>query len=218
MDIRWKTIVSQPFAENSYVVHRDGARECFVVDPGFEPELIQQHLENANLVPIAILNTHGHSDHIAGNACMKEHWPDARLIIGSQETVKLTDPHQNLSANYGVALISPRADETVDEGDLLNLAGMQWRVLETPGHSAGHVVFLNEQTSPPMLLGGDVLFREGVGRTDFPDGNRQQLMESIRNKLFTLADATRVLCGHGPETTIGWEKLNNPFVGRSAGD
>lgn len=216
-EISWIMLVSQPFAENSYVVHRNGARECVIVDPGFEPELIERAIEDANLIPVAILNTHGHSDHIAGNAAMKARWPDCPLIIGAKEAPKLIDPHRNLSAAYGLPLVSPPADQTVVEGDVLQLAGISWRVLETPGHSSGHVVFLHEQGTPWLVLAGDMLFQGSVGRTDFPDGDTDQLVEAIHTKLFNLPPDTVILPGHGPTTTIGNEIRGNPFVGRPAG-
>lgn len=215
--IIWETIVSQPFVQNSYVVRRYGARECFILDPGFEPELIERFIDSANLVPIAILNTHGHSDHIAGNAAMKKRWPDCPLIIGEREAEKLLDPQKNLSAGYGASIISPPADQTVREGDTLELGGMTWSVLETPGHSPGHVVFVYENQSPVVILGGDVLFQGSIGRTDFPDGNHAELLASIREKLFAFPDETIVLSGHGSETTVGAEKRHNPFVGERVG-
>ena len=215
--IIWETIVSQPFVQNSYVVRRYGARECFILDPGFEPELIERFIDSANLVPIAILNTHGHSDHIAGNAAMKQRWPDIPLIIGEREAEKLLDPNKNLSAGYGAAIVSPPADRTVREGDKLDLDGIQWDVLETPGHSPGHVVYVYEHQSPVVILGGDVLFQGSIGRSDFPDGNHNDLVSSIREKLFKYSDETIVLTGHGPETTIGAEKRLNPFVGEGVG-
>ncbi len=216
-EISWETIVSQPFAENSYVVYRNGARECVIVDPGFEPELIEQFVDSANLVPVAILNTHGHSDHIAGNAAMKARWPACPLIIGAGEAEKLINPQLNLSAAYGLSLVSPPADRTVVEGELLQLAGITWKVLETPGHSSGHVVFLHMQQEPWVLLAGDMLFQGSVGRTDFPDGDSRQLVTAIHEKLFPLPADTVVLPGHGPATTIGQEIRVNPFVGRPAG-
>jgi hydroxyacylglutathione hydrolase len=166
--------------------------------------------------PVAILNTHGHADHIAGNAALKDQFPRCPLVIGAGDADKLTDPVGNLSANYGVPLVSPPADRTVGEGDVLDLAGVRWTVRETPGHSRGHVVFISRELAPILVLGGDVLFAGSVGRTDFPDGDPAELVGSIRGKLFTLPDETLVLPGHGPPTTIGEEKRSNPFVGVGA--
>jgi hydroxyacylglutathione hydrolase len=211
--VKYHTIISMLFDENTYVVHREGASECLVVDPGLEPKKIHALLEQQSLVPVAILCTHGHSDHIAGNDYMKEHWPEIPLIIGEGDAYKLTDPVANLSANFGVELVSPPADSTVREGDCLELAGMKLDVLETPGHSVGHVVFVLSEEEPQLVLGGDVLFAGSVGRTDFPDGSMEDLKHAIHHKLFPLPDDTIVLPGHGPTTTIGKEKRTNPFVG-----
>ncbi len=217
MEIIWQTIISQPFAENSYVVHRNGAQECIIVDPGFEPELIEQAIQSANLIPVVIFNTHGHSDHIAGNAAMKARWPDCPLVIGEHEANKLIDPKQNLSAAYGIELISPAADRTVADEEVIEYAGIPWKVYETPGHSRGHVVFMHNNEKQNVLLAGDVLFQGSVGRTDFPDGDSGQLVTSIHEKLFRLPGNTIVLCGHGPATTIEQEMRTNPFVGLPAG-
>jgi glyoxylase-like metal-dependent hydrolase (beta-lactamase superfamily II) len=206
------TVVSRPFSENSYIVWRDGEAECVVVDPGLEPDLIIEALERYRLRPVAILNTHGHSDHIAGNAAIKQHWPDCPLVIGENETDKLSDPVQNLSGLFGLALTSPPADLTLAEGDQYSGAGFEFLVREIPGHSSGHIVFVSQSDSPPIVFGGDVLFAGGIGRTDFPDGNFDQLSQGIREKLYTLPDDTVVYPGHGEPTTIGQEKRSNPFV------
>lgn len=210
-------VVSEPFAENTYIVHSPGRPDCLVIDPGLEPDKILDQLARCQLTPAAILNTHGHSDHIAGNECLKEQWPECPLIIGAGDASKLTNPHENLSAMFGVGLTSPPADQLVQEGDILSLAGLELKVLETPGHSAGHVVFVCPGNSVPIVYGGDVLFQGSIGRTDFPDGSMKQLVRSIHDKLFVLPDDTVVYPGHGPRTTIGLEKQTNPFVGAPAG-
>lgn len=207
------SILSVPFQENTYIAYFEGRSDCLVFDPGMQPSLIIEELEKKKLTPAAIICTHGHADHIAGNEAMKERWPDAPLIIGAGDADKLTDPVGNLSAGFGVELISPPADQTVVEGDLLELAGFKLRVLDTPGHSTGHVVFVTEGLSPLQVLGGDVLFSGSIGRTDFPDCSFEVLRQSIHDKLFPLADDTVVWPGHGPSTTIGEEKATNPFVG-----
>ena len=125
----------------------------------------------------------------------------------------MTDPIANLSAGFGVELVSPVADQLVHEGDVLDLAGFRLEVRETPGHSSGHVVFLALGLSPLQVFGGDVLFAGSVGRTDFPGCSFEVLKKSIYDKLFPLADDTIVLPGHGSATTIGAEKQRNPFVG-----
>jgi len=173
--IRLAVIVSAPFEENTYIAHLEGHEDCLVVDPGLDPDAILTHLARAGLTPSAILITHGHSDHIAGN----------EVLLG--------------------------------EGDRYSAAGFDLLVREIPGHSSGHVVFIVQGVQPPIVFGGDVLFSGGIGRTDFPDGSFEQLAEGIWEKLFTMDDATVVLPGHGPTTTVGQEKRSNPFVGKAAG-
>jgi glyoxylase-like metal-dependent hydrolase (beta-lactamase superfamily II) len=212
-----QTVVSRPYEENTFVVHKPDAEKCLIIDPGFEPAQVFRCLEEGHLEPDAILNTHGHSDHIAGNGAMKSRWPDCPLIVGRGDAVKLTDPRKNLSADHGLALTSPAADRLVGEGDTIDSAGLELQVLETPGHSAGHVIFVWKEAAPFVVFGGDLLFAGSVGRSDFWDGDFQKLVASVHEKLFSLPDDTIVYPGHGPATTIGQEKQTNPFVGIPAG-
>jgi hydroxyacylglutathione hydrolase len=210
--LKLKTIVSAPFDENTYIACLEGRSDCLVIDPGLQPGKILSVLEAEKLTPAAILNTHGHSDHIAGNQAMKDRWPDCPLVIGRLDAPKLTDPQLNLSAPFGLELISPSADVLLDEGDKYSAAGFDLAVRHIPGHSIGHIVFIWSAGSPTFVLGGDVLFAGSIGRTDFPDGSFEQLAAGIREKLYVLPDDTIVLPGHGSTTTIGQEKRSNPFV------
>jgi len=205
-------VVSQAFMENAFISHLEGRDDCVVVDPGFDADKIIDHIEAKHLALAAILNTHGHADHIAGNVTLKQRWPDCPLVIGAAEAGKLIDPAENLSATFGIGLTSPAADHTVQDGDTYAAAGLEFEVLETPGHSIGHVVYLWKGESPWIVFGGDMLFQGGIGRADFPDGDINQLFESIRSKLYSLPDDTVVWPGHGESTTIGEEKQYNPFV------
>jgi len=211
------TIVSAPFSENSYIARVEGRYDCLIFDPGFEPEAIFDQIDSEGLMPAAVMITHGHSDHIAGNEALKRRWPDIPLVIGRGDAPKLTDPRLNLSAMYGMNLVSPPADVLLDEGEVYRAAGFELEVLEIPGHSSGHVVYVWRGARPWVVFGGDVLFRGSVGRTDFPDGSFEALAAGIHRKLFTLPDDTVVLTGHGEPTTTGEEKRHNPFVGRPAG-
>ena len=210
--LKLTTVVDPMFAENTYIAHIGENRSCIVVDPGLLPEETGSKLTESGLTPHIILNTHGHSDHIAGNARLKEMFPDCPLVIGKLDAEKLLDSQLNLSAPFGVPFTSPPADRLVAEGDTVNAAGFELEVLETPGHSVGHVVYVWKAEKPWVVFGGDVLFQGGVGRSDFPDGSAEDLICSIREKLYPMPDDTIVLPGHGPATTIGMEKQSNPFV------
>jgi hydroxyacylglutathione hydrolase len=204
-------VESAPFAENSYILWRDGRSDALVIDPGFDVESIRAILDANRLSTAAILNTHGHSDHIVGNAKMKSAYPTAPLLIGRNDAICLSDPVANLSAAYGIAITSPPADRMLDHGERVELAGFSFEVREIPGHSSGSVVFVFDEFDPPMVLGGDVIFAGSVGRTDL-GGSAPQLFEGIRAHLYTLPDATILWPGHGPSTTVGQEKRTNPFV------
>lgn len=211
----WR-VVSFPFDENTYVYAGAGSA-CVVVDPGLQPAAIVKLLEEQGLDPAVILNTHGHTDHIAGNGAMKQRWPETPLVIGERDAPKLTDPMSNLSGMFGFEVVSPKADTTVTGGQTYEAAGFAFRVLDTPGHSSGHVTFVFEVAGETHVVAGDVLFRRGVGRTDFPDGDADALRRSIHEQLFPLPDDAIVYPGHGPTTTIGEERRDNPFVGAVAG-
>jgi hydroxyacylglutathione hydrolase len=210
------SVESEPFAQVAYLAWLEGASEAIVVDPGFDPQSLLSRLTDKGLRLAAILNTHGHADHIAGNAAMKQAFPDAPLLIGRNEAGLLVDADLNLSAPFGMPLLSPAADRLLGDGERVEVAGMIFEVREIPGHSPGSVVYLYDAVDPNIVFGGDVLFAGSVGRTDL-GGSFPTLRNGIHAKLFTLPDSTLIYPGHGPVTTIGAEKRSNPFVGAAAG-
>ncbi len=214
-DLVIATIVSAPFSENTYIVSKAGAKKALIIDPGLDCEAIVDEITYHNLEPVAILNTHGHADHIAGNAPLKKAFPGVPLAIGHGDADMLSSPDLNLSALFGLPFVSPPADRLLREGDVLAYGGIRLEVIDLPGHTPGHIVFIYHGT-PVLVFGGDVLFREGIGRYDFPGSDGRALVDGIRQKLFALPSETIVYPGHGHDTTIGHEKQFNPFVGRCA--
>lgn len=208
-------IVSSLFNQNCFIIHREESRQAVVFDPGLDVKAIQNCLERRGLTVAAILNTHGHADHIAGNGALKEYYPSAPLLIGEKDALMLQDPEANLSAGFDFPLISPPADRTVREGDTVEVADLTFEVFDIPGHSPGHVIFLLRGT-PHRVFGGDVLFRMAIGRWDFPGGDLELLLQGIREKLLILPDDTIVYPGHEDCTTIGFEREHNPFLSTNA--
>jgi len=205
--MNFQTVIVGALETNCYLVWCPETKECAVVDPGAEPERIFLEISRLGLKPVMILNTHGHLDHIGANKDMKEHY-GAPLFIHPADSGLLEAVQQNELRFLLGAQDSPPADGFLDDGQNILVGRCSLRVLHTPGHSPGSVCFLNGH----FLLSGDTLFFEGVGRTDLPGGSARQLEESIRTKILTLADNLVVLPGHGPHTSIGQERSDNPFL------
>lgn len=207
-----QTVVSSPFEENAFIVHLKGKTDCFVVDPGLEPDKIVDLIKREELNPVAVLITHGHTDHIAGMDGIKAEWKNCAVYIGEHENEKLTDAEKNLSASFGVPMTFSPADILLRHQETIDVAGIPIEVRHAPGHSRGHVVYLILCEPKRILFAGDVIFRQGVGRSDFPDGNPGRLIASIRSQILSLPDDTVVFSGHGPSTTIGAERRTNPYL------
>jgi len=205
-------IVSNSFGQNAYIAHFGSRSDCFVIDPGFDPDKVIDYLETKKLVPLAILITHGHFDHIAGVDEIKQFRSDCWVGIGRDDADKLTDPKKNLSASFGFPAAVSSVDVLFDDGDKREIAGIPISVRHVPGHTAGHVVYLIETDTKPILFTGDTVFQGGIGRSDFPDGNHRLLVDSIRRQILPLPDATVIYSGHGPKTTVGAERKHNPFL------
>jgi len=200
-----------PFAENTYVVIGRSGREAMIVDPGVDAEPVLEEVAARGLTVTLLLNTHGHLDHVAGNAAFKRA-TGAPLAIHPDDLPMLRLlPAQG--ALYGLDIeASPEPDLLLAEGEPLIFDGDAFDVLHTPGHTPGGICLrLRDQ-----MIVGDTLFQGSVGRTDLPGGDWDTLVRSIRGKLFALPDAVRCYLGHEGETTIGRERRDNPFVGDAA--
>ena len=206
-----RSFVFNPFQENTFVLS-DETRECIVIDPGCSDETenlqLKTFIEERKLRVKLLLNTHCHIDHVLGNKFVKDTFKVNLLIPPGEESVlKAAEVY---APSYGFHLyqhVPP--DAYLEEGDIIKMGNQTFVVLSVPGHSPGHVAFYSERNR--ILMGGDVLFYNSIGRTDLPGGNHDQLINSIHTKFFTLPDGVKVYPGHGPETTIGFEKKTNPF-------
>lgn len=198
------------FQENTYVVSSN-SKFAIIVDPGCytkeEENELETYIQSQNLKPIAVLNTHAHIDHILGNQfCVSNFKIPLYLHNDDQKTLKMVESYAHVYGfeNYKV---SPTPTHELFDGMNLILEDIHLSVHHTPGHSPGHVVFYNKENK--FVINGDVLFQGSFGRTDLPGGNIETLKKSIFETLFEFPEDTVVYCGHGPQTTIGSEKLTN---------
>jgi len=201
-----------PFAARCVVIDCERTGAAAVVDPGFEPEAVIAQIHRASVRPVAIVLTHAHLDHAWGVGALKAAFPDAPVMMHAADLPL----YRNLAGQaqmFGFpAPEAPAHDALLDDGQVLAVGDDRWLVRHCPGHSPGHVVLVRHDAGEPVAVVGDVLFAGSVGRTDLWGGSFEQLERSIRDVLYRLPDATRVVPGHGPETTIGAERAGNPFV------
>lgn len=210
--VKIEKFVVNPLGENSFVLS-DETGECIFIDPGFyyaeEYDEIREYISQQKLKPVKIVNTHCHFDHILGVDFIRKefgirfyaHPDDAFWVEKADE--------QGAMFGFNIAPVNP-IDEFIREGEEVRFGNTVLEVIHVPGHSPGHVVFYNR--AEKFLIAGDVLFYGSIGRTDLPGGDYHTLINGIRSKLFALPDDTKVYSGHGPETSIGFEKNTNPFL------
>lgn len=201
-----------PFQENTYVLY-DDTKDCVIIDPGCyteeENKQLLDYIESAQLKPQKVILTHAHLDHIFGCNAMYEALGLAPYYHEKEKVVY--DSAQEVAQNYGVIMKTlPTAAGFISESEKIHFGNTELSMLFTPGHSPGSVCFVHDETK--SIIAGDVLFRESIGRTDLPGGDYSTLIRSIRSELFTLEDDWKIFPGHGPSTTIGHERLNNPFL------
>ncbi len=206
MPLRVHPLTFNPFQENTYLISAPSG-DTIIVDPGcmepWEEEELLRVIDNNSLTPVRLINTHCHIDHILGNAFVAEKFKLGLEIHEGEMPV--LEAGTNVANMYGIPYrTSPAPVSFLSENDSIELGGIKLQILFTPGHSPASICFYNEQDG--WLIGGDVLFYESIGRTDLPGGDHNTLISSIRKKLFVLPDQTVVYPGHGPSTTIGYEK------------
>ena len=202
-----KSFVVGPIGVNCYVVSDADSGQGIIIDPGGNAEEILSYVRDAKIAVKAIINTHGHGDHIGANDAVREA-TGAPLLMHAADQYMLTDARANLSAFMGYQALSAPPDRLLAEGDEVTFPGGSFRVVHTPGHSPGGICLIGEGA----VFSGDTLFAESIGRCDFPGGSEAELVRSVRDKLLPLPDETKVYPGHGPETTIGWERRYNPYL------
>ena len=194
--------------ENCYIVGCEETREVAVIDPGGNARGIVNLLKENNLQAVYIINTHGHIDHIGGNRGVKEA-TGAQILIHEEDSKMLVNPASNFSFLMGTKVTSPPADRFIKEGDIIKIGNtVELQVIHTPGHSLGGVCL----KAGDVIFVGDTLFQGSIGRTDFPGGSYKQLIQMIKEKLLCYDDDVIAYPGHGPATTIGFERQHNPFL------
>jgi glyoxylase-like metal-dependent hydrolase (beta-lactamase superfamily II) len=195
-------------ATNCYFVYEEGKKDVIFFDPADEGALIYEKLTQAGFSVAAIYLTHGHFDHIEGSRELQQ-LSGAKIYALDEEEQICKDAHLNLSEDFGMAY-TVEPDGYVKNGEIRTEAGISFQVIATPGHTRGSCVYYFEEAG--FLVGGDTLFLESVGRTDFPTGSMSEIIRSIKEKLLVLPDDVKVFTGHGESTTIGHERQYNPFV------
>ncbi len=200
-------ILIPDFETNTWLLWDEESREAILVDPAAPSPDLLKRIEELKLKVKYIINTHGHMDHIGGNSWFKNHLA-APLMIHSADAPMLVNSAMNLSLYVGNPVSSAPPDVLLEDGMELSLGKYPVKVIHTPGHTPGGICLLADK----FLISGDTLFEQSIGRTDLQGGNHQQIINSIKNKLFVLPDDVIVFPGHGPRTSIGMEKKNNPFV------
>ncbi len=207
------TVHIKPFALGDYqtncfvVTH---GSDCWVIDCGYEPEMLIEYLKTNDLKPSALLLTHCHSDHIAGIDQLLTLTGTIPIYAHSKEHEWNMNPMLNLSGLAGRPVTATPPSEELIEGQTLTLGDSTWRVIHTPGHSPGSVCFIHDESNQAIV--GDTLFAGSIGRHDFPTSNVEDLRHSIQKTIMSLPDDMMVYPGHGPSTTIGRERQTNPFV------
>jgi hydroxyacylglutathione hydrolase len=199
-----------PFQENCYVIGDEESMTGAIIDPGDEAARIALTVERVGLEVSQIIVTHSHIDHVGAVAQLVDEYMCPVLMHNEAEAMLKTVPQQAMMMGMRFGKV-PKVDRHIGDEEILEVGSLRLRSLYTPGHAPGHLAFLVEDED--TVFSGDALFAGSVGRVDLPGGSMEVLMQSISERLLILPDETRVLSGHGPETTIGRERVSNPFLG-----
>lgn len=211
--IKIQSFTFNGFQENTYLLF-DETKECIIIDPGcyeqHEKQQLEQFVIDNELKVVKLINTHCHIDHVLGNRFVAEKW---NLVLEIHEldlsTLRSVKDYCQLYGFHNYEE-SPEPSKFLSEGDVISFGNSKLDILFTPGHAPGHIILHSKEQK--FIIGGDVLFQMSIGRTDLPGGDYDTLISSIKDKLLPLDEDTKVYCGHGPSTTIGFEKNNNPFL------
>ncbi len=211
--MEFKTFIFNPFQENTYILW-DETNECIIIDAGNylpnEDTELSNFIDNHNLKPVLLINTHNHLDHIFGSYYLTKKYHIE--IACHPDGIFLIPQYKQTAQMYGlnVANNAPEPQKMLNHNNTVTFGNTTIKVLHVPGHSPGCIALYNEQHN--ILFSGDILFNNSIGRSDLPGGNHNQLINGIKNHILTLPNKTDVYPGHGPKTTIGNEKTNNPFL------
>ena len=207
-NMKIERFVLGPIETNCYVVVNEDTKECFAVDMAYCPQEYVDHIREQGYQMKALFLTHGHFDHIMAADAVRDKY-DVKVYASCDEKNTLEQPHINLGEAYGLKL-SVKADVWHKDGEILKLAGFDIEALHTPGHTEGGSCYYIREIG--VLFSGDTLFCGSVGRTDFPGGSMSEIVRSIKEKVMVLPDDTKVYPGHGEGTSVGYERVNNPFL------
>ena len=204
-------LVLGEYQTNCYVLREsDAVRDCLIIDAAPGADQLIGFLAEHKLNPVAVVLTHGHIDHIAAVAALRQNYPGIKVYIHKLDAEMLTGSENNLSIMTGAPFSTAPADSLLEDKSIIEQAGIRLQVLHTPGHTPGGICLYCQDEA--IVFTNDTLFAESIGRTDFPGGNMYELIKSVRQKLLTLPDETKVYPGHGPVSTIIREKTRNPFL------
>lgn len=198
-----KTLIVGELETNCYIAGDEATKEAFIIDPGSGFKKIKDEIAFLKLKPIAVINTHGHGDHILANDRF-----NVPVWIHCLDAEFLLDHSKNLSGVFGFPFVVKPAERLLEDKDILNLGRYKFEVIHTPGHTPGSICLKADN----IIFTGDTLFHEGIGRTDFSYGSEEDIKWSIKEKLLALDDNCVIYPGHGSKSTIGYERKYNPFI------